>query len=193
MVDQPPRAPKVSPVLAAIVAWLVPGAGYLLIGQRARGLTIGVSIFFLFFFGLMVGGVRCLDVPGYSPHGQQVFYYVQENSSGARVGKTAEKDKLPADAVDPAWILTRQPVDELRSKPWSIAQIMIGPLDLLCDKWAIAVSQPVDPNAADLMPIAPRSHARVNELGVLYTAVAGMLNLLAIIDSAHRAAQSEAA
>ena len=30
-------------------------------------------------------------------------------------------------------------------------------------------------------------HARVNEIAVLYTAVAGMLNLLAIIDAAHRA------
>ena len=32
------------------------------------------------------------------------------------------------------------------------------------------------------------SHGRVNEIGVLYTAVAGMLNLLAIIDASHRAA-----
>ena len=33
---------------------------------------------------------------------------------------------------------------------------------------------------------------RVNEIGVLYTAVAGMLNLLAVIDASHRAAQAEA-
>jgi hypothetical protein len=31
----------------------------------------------------------------------------------------------------------------------------------------------------------------VNELGVLYTAIAGLLNLLAIIDSAHRAGHKE--
>jgi hypothetical protein len=35
------------------------------------------------------------------------------------------------------------------------------------------------------------SHARVNEIGTLYTAVAGMLNLLAIIDSAYRSARQE--
>ena len=33
------------------------------------------------------------------------------------------------------------------------------------------------------------SHARVNEIAVLYTAVAGMLNLLVIIDSAARASR----
>jgi hypothetical protein len=31
-----------------------------------------------------------------------------------------------------------------------------------------------------------RSHSRTNELGTLYTAVAGMLNLLVIIDAAGR-------
>jgi len=35
--------------------------------------------------------------------------------------------------------------------------------------------------------VAQLSHARVYEIGVLYTAVAGMLNLMAIIDSAYRA------
>ena len=33
-----------------------------------------------------------------------------------------------------------------------------------------------------------KSHSRLWEIGTLYTAVAGMLNLLAIIDSSHRAA-----
>ncbi len=36
------------------------------------------------------------------------------------------------------------------------------------------------------------SHSRVNEIAVLYTAVAGMLNLLAMIDASHRANHSEA-
>jgi hypothetical protein len=35
----------------------------------------------------------------------------------------------------------------------------------------------------------PKSHARLAEIGTLYTAVAGMLNLLAIIDSSYRASQ----
>jgi hypothetical protein len=65
---------------------------------------------------------------------------------------------------------------------------MFGPLDLLCDWWSIKVS-PTD--VASAASAGVRSHSRVNELGVLYTAVAGMLNLLAMIDSSHRAARSE--
>jgi len=37
----------------------------------------------------------------------------------------------------------------------------------------------------------PQSHSRSWEIGTLYTAVAGMLNLLVIIDSAHRAGQGK--
>ena len=76
-------------------------------------------------------------------------------------------------------------------QPWSIAQVMIGPIDLLADWWAVHVSAPIDPEDSSKGPIAARSHSRVNELGVLYTAVAGMLNLLAIIDSSHRAGHTE--
>ena len=38
-------------------------------------------------------------------------------------------------------------------------------------------------------PAVPKSHGRLWEFGTLYTAVAGMLNLLAILDSAYRAGQ----
>jgi hypothetical protein len=149
------------PFLVALVAWVFPGAGYLLIKQRARGITIGITILVLFFSGLLIGGVRCLEVPGYDAHGVQV--------SGPS-----------------------HPVDEVRAKPWTIAQIMMGPLDILCDWWSVSLAQPVDPNNPNSERIGSRSPSRVNELGILYTAVAGMLNLLAIIDSSHRASIAEA-
>ena len=36
-----------SPPLVAFAAWLLPGGGYLLIGQRARGVVVGVTILLL--------------------------------------------------------------------------------------------------------------------------------------------------
>src|SRR5205085_1155110 len=87
-------------------------------------------------------------------------------------------------------LLFRQPITEIRLKPWSIPQIMAGPLDLLCDWWSIKVSA-VDPNDPAGGRIAARSHSRVNEFGVLFTAMAGLLNLLAIIDSSYRAGHTE--
>jgi hypothetical protein len=41
--------------------------------------------------------------------------------------------------------------------------------------------------AGKIGPTQPASHARVSDIGTLYTAVAGMLNLMAIIDSSYRA------
>jgi len=40
-------------------------------------------------------------------------------------------------------------------------------------------------------PSQPASHARVSDIGILYTAVAGMLNLMAIIDASYRATLDE--
>ena len=62
-------------------------------------------------------------------------------------------------------------------KPWFLGQVMTGPIGLI-SAW---IAQGV----ADDYPAAK---ARLGEIGTLYTAVAGMLNLLAIIDASYRAA-----
>ena len=139
-----------SPYLVALAGWLVPGAGYWLIGHRGRGVTVGVTIVLLFVFGLLVGGVRVLEVPYYD-----------------RTGRRVDRPLL----------------EEVRSKPWSIAQVMTGPVAIAAGAVSVYASTP---DSTGNTPGA-ESHARVNEIAILYTAVAGMLNLLTIIDSAHRA------
>jgi hypothetical protein len=120
--------------VVALAAWLVPGAGYLISGQRARGLTVGIAILSLFVLGCLIGGARVVDAPeGFA-----------------------------------------SPFSALMQKPWFIGQILAGPITLITASIAKA-------------PEFVVSHARVNEIGTLYTAIAGMLNLLAIIDSTHRA------
>lgn len=148
---QPPQ-----PFLVALAGWVLPGLGYLLVGQRARGLTTGITILGLFVAGLLIGGVRALDPP-----------------------------RLPSGEVD-----SRQQVpgrsfrEELMAKPWYIAQVLTGPVGLVASYAAGWAATPDD--ETDEVP-GVESHARVNEIAVLYMAVAGMLNLLTIIDSAHRA------
>ena len=153
------------PPLVALAAWMLPGAGYWLIGHRARGVTVGVTVLLTFLAGLFIGGVRVLEVPFYDKLGR----------------------KVPSDLIA-----------ELRAKPWSIAQVMTGPAAIIGGGWSVWAAQP-DPSKPPLdpsrepgpgnprQPYGADSHARVNEIAVLYTAVAGMLNLLAIIDSSHRA------
>jgi hypothetical protein len=166
---RPPPDPT-EPVIAGVAAWLVPGLGYWLIGQRSRGITVGVTVVTLFVMGLLIGGVRVLEVPTFDHAGQHM----------ANTSLTAE----------------------VRSKPWSIAQVMTGPIGIVAGALSVDASRPddsmpLDPSSSSSLlgpvhlSLGNDSHSRVNEIAVLYTAVAGMLNLLAIIDTAHRAGQMQ--
>ena len=124
--------------LVALAGWAVPGAGYFLIGQRTRGLVIGVTCVALFLFGVLIAGVRVVDAP----------------------------DLLGGGAM----------VARILQKPWFIGQAMMGPIGLAA-AWI----------GHTLGPEHRAATARLGEIGTLYTAVAGMLNLLAIIDASHRA------
>ena len=119
--------------LVALAAWLVPGLGYILIGQRARGITAGGTIILLFVLGLFIGGMKIVE-----PFSSYTFQGILQ-------------------------------------KPAYMGQILTGPMAIICARIA------ADPSFAT-------SHSRVNEIGTLYTAVAGMLNLLVIIDVSSRSA-----
>jgi len=177
MADESSR--NMSVPLVAIAGWVLPGAGYWLIGQRARALTVGISVIVLFVAGLLIGGVRLIEVPGYGDHGLPLVMVSAD--------RFVKADPTLPGASGP-WMLTSHPLDEIRNKPWYIAQILTGPINLIAS-WGSVTASKV--NAAGTTA-GFRSHARTNELGVLYTAVAGMLNLLAIIDAASRAGQPEA-
>src|SRR6185503_14517020 len=148
------RGSTYSPPIVAAAAWALPGLGYFLIGQRTRGLTIGITVITLFILGLLIGGIRVLEVPTWDDRG------------------------MSSDTT-----LMR----EIRAKPWSIPQFLAGPIAIVGGAWSVSAAT-VDKAAGREQPAGARSHSRINEIAVLYTAVAGMLNLLAIIDSSYRAA-----
>jgi hypothetical protein len=170
-----------SPPLVALAGWLVPGGGYLLVGERARGLTIGITVVVLFFLGLLIGGVRALEVPGWDEQGRQI----RLNERGYKV----HPDDASYDRAD--WVLRRSVLSEVRAKPWSIAQVLTGPVAVVGAWWSISAASDPDGDG-ERTAAGVLSHGRMNEIGVLYTAVAGMLNLLAMIDASHRATQAQA-
>lgn len=49
-------APVRSPVWTVVLAWLVPGAGHLLLGRRGRALIIFVTVLVTFALGLLMRG-----------------------------------------------------------------------------------------------------------------------------------------
>ena len=54
--DEPRRFPLAQRTAAVIVAWLVPGAGHLVLGKRGRALIFFVTIVGAFVFGLLLNG-----------------------------------------------------------------------------------------------------------------------------------------
>ena len=68
-------------------------------------------------------------------------------------------------------------------RPWFIGQVLTGPL-------GISAAMISDRLAASPTYRHIETKARLAEIGTLYTAVAGMLNLLTIIDASHRAGRA---
>jgi uncharacterized protein DUF6677 len=55
------RQPRVFPLVALVLAWLIPGAGHLYIGRKVRGIIIFVTIAATFWSGVAMGGVMTVD------------------------------------------------------------------------------------------------------------------------------------
>jgi hypothetical protein len=60
------------PLLAGLCAWLFPGAGHLLIGERKRAAVIAVCVTGLFLAGLYIGSIAVVD-----PIYEALYYYTQ--------------------------------------------------------------------------------------------------------------------
>jgi hypothetical protein len=190
------RAPTPSAPLVALIAWILPGAGYLLLRQRGRALGVGISIIALFILGLLIGGVRVIEVPGFDTatgQKQMINVMAQELDPDTHQPMYDSRSGLPvmAPAAEPGtnrpmkrWVLQVSPLDEIRDKPWSVPQVLTGPIAILSAAWSVHAAA-LDPSTGT--SIGALTHARVNEIGSLYLSVAGLLNLMAIIDSAWRA------
>jgi hypothetical protein len=183
-----------SPIFVALAGWILPGLGYWLIGQRARALVAGITIIILFTAGTLIGGVRAIQVPGYGEDGGKLYSWYAAQSDPDRPGM-ARQVTVVSESRPPRgqfkqgpWVVSdfRAMLSEIGNKPWSICQIMGGPIAIIGGAASVAVSRPADASDASTAP-GKLSHSRINEIAVLYTAVAGMLNLLVLIDAAGRA------
>jgi hypothetical protein len=158
--------------LVALAGWIVPGAGYWLIGDFARGTIVCAAIIVLWLSGILIAGVRVIEVPGY------------DSQDGSQIRMT-EGRRVPVNhSLYPrsGWALTNGGfISELFAKPWFAGQVLAGPISL--------ATAAVSVNLAQRGPDYPRPHGALETIGTLYAAIAGMLNLLVMIDSAYRAGQ----
>ena len=105
--------------LVGIIAWLIPGGGHWMLGQKNRAVAIFFGIVITFIIGIFLGGTELIDPRN-------------------------------------AWL-------------WFCAQIFTG---------LPAVAASLIQNPAVLM-----GNGRAIDLGQLYTSVAGLLNVLCILDA----------
>jgi hypothetical protein len=74
------------------------------------------------------------------------------------------------------WVLTAHPRAAISESPWYLGQFMVGPVNLVGSFASISVASTY-----------PKPTARLAEFGTLATAVAGMLNLVVMLDAFGRA------
>lgn len=189
--------------LVALCAWLLPGSGYALIGQMGRAIVIGLTIILLFIAGLLIAGVRVIEVPGFNVDSGEKQMTTLTTEVLDRQTHTTVTEAVVEPMVDPVtyqpvlnsrgeprmvpakrWVLEVSVLSEIREKPWSVPQVLAGPIAIISGYFSV---QAAHNDPATGKPYGAITHARINEIGSLYLSVAGLLNLMAIIDCTWRA------
>ncbi len=168
--------------VAAILAVLVPGLGHAYLGETRRAAYIGVGVLGLFFGGLLIGGLDSVDRKE-----AKVWFFGQ-----ALVGPIA----FGVDAIHQHWFKaydgpitsTQDLAERPKRNPGPNEVIRVEQVQI-----STGFAGMMNANVPFIRPAAPgelppitTSLGRVNELGTLYSTIAGMLNLIVIIDAAYR-------
>lgn len=172
--------------LAGLLAFVLPGLGHAYLGEVRRGIFIAAGILGLFFGGILVAGLDAVDSGLYFANRVRAF---QNKAPHAAEG---------GDAI------------------WFAGQMFVGPVAFAVDavhQYGYKIREPLssspdgpmkfrpplpdearDPNTGTSagrgpgnVPSYRRAMARVGEVGTLACMLAGLLNLIAIIDASwHR-------
>ncbi|MEM8756500.1 MAG: DUF6677 family protein [Planctomycetota bacterium] len=164
----PPAAPTPTPAaeadarrgfapVAGVVALLIPGMGHAVLGLRRRGSRIAAGVFGLFALGLVVGGLDAVDSR------EDRWWYMGQ----AMVGPAA----WAADYAHQSWFKHDARDSAMPRKP--------APGEVVTSAGTIEFGGAEAPR-----PAMGRSLGRVNEIGSLACALAGLMNAIAIIDAA---------
>jgi hypothetical protein len=136
--------------LAAVLAWIWPGLGHLIVyRERRRAGLIMFGVLFLFFSGLLVGGFDCVD------HKNDRLWFLAQSLCGPIA--------IAADLANQ-----------------SLVQNVV-PLDYSKDAELRRAASDRDPKLLRLLRRV--SIGRVNEMGTLFIALAGLMNLVVILDA----------
>ncbi len=173
--------------IAALLAWLWPGAGHFYQRRFAKGFLFMVCILGTFFVGLRIGSGRVVYASLES--GDFRWQYFCQ----AAVGLPAMPALIQAAAVkndgDPFWVLCERYPAKYRlgnelvefSRIDNPAQEKVR--GALKDGFMAPPAGPVLPENNDVLGMWHAETGNWFEIGTFYTVIAGLLNLLAIYDA----------
>lgn len=151
------------PMLAAVLAWMIPGLGHIYQGRTGKGLLFFVCVLGTFFYGLYLGGGKVVyaAVPWEQQYRWQ--YWCQ----------------LGTGLVSTPMLVQRHRVLEGKAPLWDhfMAPPRNGPVNWTDDSGNVTTQ----PN--ELAKWTVQYHPYF-ELGTVYTVIAGLLNVLVICDAA---------
>lgn len=172
----PPPAPidLRDPVLAGILAWLIPGAGHWYQGRRTKALLFFVCIFGTFFYGLWLGGGRVVYASwGDTPDEKRLPYVCQVGAGLIALPAVVQARRYGDEGFVRAMQIKERDKDRTGGRSFS--------------EWFMAppVLQMRLPTGREMDELDYLNYTlnRRFELGTIYTMIAGLLNVLIIFDA----------
>ena len=156
MADKAKRS-RPLPLLAAFLAWLVPGAGHAYLGRTFRGVVIFVAIAATFWAGVAMGGVMTVD------HQNERWWFAAQMCTGVHGLISWQRTQRVYEAFGPQMKWQGEHWD--RPDGWSEALYQQKLTDVVLRAEGLALVAPTDTAAR------------------AYAGVAGLLNLMCIFDA----------
>jgi len=176
-----------NPYLAALLAWLVPGAGHFYQRRRAKGALFCICVLSTFIFGLGLGRGRVV----YASFGAEDFrwQYVPQLACGIVSFPALAQKAITQDGGDPMWVLCERFPENHPNRNLRFTKITPENEDQKLTEATLKdgfMAPPAGPKLARGDDVLSKWHFDYRhdfEMGSLFTVVAGLLNLMAIYDA----------
>ena len=164
--------------LAGLLAVLFPGAGHLYLKQTWRGVGVAVGVLGLFFGGILIGGIDVVD------RKEDRIWFIGQALVGPIAIATDRYHQSRFKAYEPTQTRDGATIPgKYRSGYPGEQRLPVASGSQTIYIWQAA------PGAR---PPNTKSVAHLNEIGTLFATIAGMLNLIAILDALfHRERRAE--
>lgn len=174
-----PRDPVGFAPVAGILAFVLPGAGHIALRQTRRGLYIALGVLGLFVSGLLIGGIDAVD------RREDFVWFLGQALVGPLTFAVDYHHQHNIKVIDPDTGLRRSAgPHEIRNPRTGRAVLVRNPADGTPVRFEDPRTGQTRLSTPEDRPPNTKSLGRMNELGTLFITIAGMLNLIAILDAA---------